>query len=213
MPGTTPVVNDLLQLRVNCQAASQLSQNVTHWVVTSTVGGGMSLGQLADAMFIHFRDVYKAWMPVTAFYNGVSLQNVTPPRTDPFEGAGAAGAGGAIGNLEPRQASGLIRTLTGLGGRANRGRIYIGFLASSSVDASGELDAGGFALITGIANAYGPSITYTLGPLQTQVQLTVRHPDTLPPARVPVFTQVTSIQPQLLIATQRRRGDYGRQNF
>lgn len=212
MPGTTPAVNDFLQIRVNCQAASQLSQNVLHYKVTSTAGGGLTLAQIGTQFVATVGAQYRAWMPATATFNGVTVQNLTPPKTDPRETVGG-GAGTAVGNLAPRQASGLIRTNTGLGGRANRGRIYIGFMSADSIDADGELTAGGLATLFGLANLLGPTVVLTIGALGVVLQLVVRHPDTPGPIIVPVSTDVTAMQAQQLIATQRRRGDYGRQNF
>jgi hypothetical protein len=212
MAGIVPIVGDFLQIRVNCQAASQLSQNVLHYRVASTGGGGHTLQQLADGFRAQIDNQYRAWMPATATFNGCTVQNLSPPRTNPFQSVAAAAAGTSAGDLAPRQASGLISTRTALGGRANHGRIYVGFLSSTFVDADGELDAGGLAVLVGVAGALGPTVTITTGPLSDQLQLVVRHPDAGAPP-TPQGTDIVAIQAQLLIATQRRRGDYGRQNF
>jgi len=212
MPGTTPIVGDLLQIRVSCRAAEQLSLNVLHYAVEAVVGGGLTLLQLADTFSTSVSGQYRNWMPVSAAYEGVTVQNVTPPITDPRESALGAGAGTSPGKLLPRQASGLISTLTGFGGRPNRGRVYVGLLVDSLTDANGNLLGAGTAQLQTLADALGPLKVLTVGGTSTSLRLTVRHPNTLPPVVQPQFTPVTALVAQGKIATQRRRGDYGSPN-
>lgn len=214
MPGLLPVPGDFLEARVLCQAANQLSENVLHYRVVSTaVAGGLSLQDIATGLGLRLVAPYRAWMPVTASFNAVFVQNLTAPRTNPLESIGAFGAGTALGVLVPRQASALIKKETSLGGHANRGRMYIGFIASSSITPASELDGGGLALLVGIAEAVGPLIVLLIGASGVTLQLVVRHPDLPGPPRVPQGVDVSSLQPQILIATQKRRGDYGKGNF
>lgn len=213
MPGTLPIVGDFLQFRVDCQANDQLSENVLHYVVGTATGGGLDLQQMANAMASNLSPVYRAWLPITASFTRVTAQNLTPPASNPSISVGIGGIGTASGNLMPRQASGLIRYQTALGGRANRGRSYIGFIAGSSVDNSGELNGGGTALLASIGAAIGPTVVLVLGGLSNQLLLMVRHPNFPGPPPFPAGTVVTSVQATALIATQRRRGDFGASNL
>jgi hypothetical protein len=211
MPGVTPIVNDILQNRVDCRAGNQLSQNVLHYRVIGVVGGGLSLQQMATQAVAALGTVYRPWMPILAVFDQVSFQNLMPPATVPFvTGSGLAGT--AIGNLVPKQVSGLIHSSTGLAGRSQRGRNYIGFLSDTFTTGAGELSGAGFALLTNIAAAIGPFVTYTLGALSTTLQLIVRHPDLLGPPILPNGTNCISYSAESGLATQRRRGDFGRSN-
>lgn len=213
MPGTTPMVGDFLQVRVNCSAGAQLSQNVLHYTVNSVNGGGLTLQQLATTIASSVGPLYRAWMATTATFDGLTVQNLTPPSTDPATSTGSTGAGTATGNLAPRQASGLIRFITGFGGRGNRGRAYIGLIAGSFIDTTGELTGGGAAVLLNVANGLGPLIAPTVGAVTTVLRLMVRHPDVIGPPRTPTGTPVTSVLATALIATQRRRGDFGATNL
>jgi len=212
MPGTIPTVGDFIQVRANCRAASQLSQNVLHYRVTLVVAGGLSCQQLADRIFSTWDGVYRPWMPITAQWNSVSVQNITPPKTNTFNSTAAALAGTAIGDLVPRQASGLIGTRTELGGRANHGRVYVGFITSSHINADGELTGVGTAALQNIADQLGPTPTFTVGGVSTSLRLVVRHPDAGAPL-TPQGTDVIGLGARSAVATQRRRGDFGRPNF
>ncbi len=212
MPGNTPQIGDILQIRVNCHAGQQLSQNVLHYRVRSVGGGGLTLLQIATTFRDRVSVTYRVWMPIAATFQGVTVQNLTPPRTDPVVGFSNA-AGTSAGDLLPKQVSGLIRLVTGLGGRANRGRVYPGLMSSSYADASGELNGGGLASLQNIADALGPAFVLSVLTVTTELLLLVRHPDlALPAPHTPTGTEVVSVGAQSGIATQRRRGDYGRPN-
>jgi len=212
MPGNVPIVGDYLQVRVHCQANDQLSLNVLHYQVTAVAGGGLSLNSIAGQLSAAFATAYKAWLPATATYDFTSVQNISPPISNPWTSNSGAGVGASTGGLLPRQSSGLIRHITSMGGRSNRGRSYIGFIAGVNVDTSGELTGGGTALLTAIGNAIGPVLTPTVGAASVTLQLVVRHPDLVGPPTAPVGTPVNVVTASGLIATQRRRGDYGQQN-
>lgn len=212
MPGTTPIVGDFLQVRVDCQANDQLSQNVLHYAVTATGGGGLSLQFIANVFGATLAAAYRNWLPGAASFSQITVQNLSPPQTNPATSAAVGGAGLVLGNLQPRQASGLLRFHTDLGGRANRGRAYIGFIAGSSVDVNGELNGAGTALLVAVGNAIGPFPNIILGGASTSLRLQIRHPNLPGPPPTPTGTPVNSIQATALIATQRRRGDFGASN-
>jgi len=212
MPGTTPIVGDFLQIRTTSRAEEQISQNVLHYAVESIVGAGLTLLQIADGFSTSVSALYRAWMPIFAAYEGLSVQNLTPPITDPRESANGAGAGTGTGSLLPRQASGLVSTSTGFGGRANRGRIYVGFMAEQHLAPEGDLKPAGITVLQNVADGLGPTKIITLGGSVVTLRLTVRHPNTLPPVVVPQWTPVTAVTAQGRVATQRRRGDFGPAN-
>ena len=214
MPGPTPAVGDFLQIRTDCQLGDQLSQNVLHYEVTAIGGaGGMNLTQIASAMSANVATAYKGWMATVSTYSGLTVQNLTPPITTAFVGTTGAGIGTGGTVSMARQVSGLIQTKTALGGRANHGRVYVGFPTTTFQTAEGELTGAGTAALALVALALGPNVALAVGPLATTLTLAVRHPNTPGPIIVPVWTRVISLQATALLATQRRRGDFGATNL
>jgi len=212
MPGFTPAVGDLIQVRLQYRAGSQLAINVLNYRVSVLVGGGMTLQQIADYFDGSLSGPLIAWLPTVANYESVSVQNMQPPITVPYESGLSAAPGSVVGGVTPRQASGLISTKTALGGRSNRGRVYVGFVPKASVDADGELTGGATANLQAIADAIGPTAPASLGAQSTTLILQVRHPNTVGPPPLPSSTEVVSLAASAGIATQRRRGDFGSPN-
>ena len=79
MPGNVPVLNDIVQIRVTCSEGNQISQNVLHYLVGGVTGGGLTQLQMATAFQNVVSPSYRQLMPVTAFFEGVSVQNLSPP--------------------------------------------------------------------------------------------------------------------------------------
>jgi hypothetical protein len=213
MPGTTPIVNDLLEIRTECFHVDQASINVLHYVVTATAGGGLTVTQIAAAFDGRVGLPYQAWFPAAVFFEKVSCKNLSPPATLAAEFVAHA-PGTAVGGVEPGQVSGLITKKTGLAGVRQRGRIYVGFVSTNSVDTAGNLTGGGLAVLTSIRDAIGPNITLVNGAATVTLALAIVHgPDkngNPPPTQL---TLVTTLTPSAFLATQRRRGNYGRRNL
>ena len=212
MPGLTPQVGDLVQVRVHCKAGSQAGINVLNYRVVAVVGGGMALPDIASYFDGIVPGPYTDWMSIHSNYEGVEVQNLQPPITNPVTASVNAGAGVTPGANSPRQVSGLIGTHTVLGGRPNRGRIYVPFPASTWVSLDGELTGAGLAALQAVADALGPVVVANLGAVQTSLELQVRHPDVVGPPRTPVSTAVIRLTASTGLATQRRRGDFGQPN-
>ena len=212
MPGTTPGLGDVIQARVGCVEGTQLSLNVLHYRVTNLVGLGLSCVQLATQLVARFGPLYRPWMPITAFFESVSVQNVSPPASVAFE-VGAHQAGTAIGNGMARQVSGLISHTTQAAGRDQRGRSYIGLGSSTWMDPGGILSGGGFATLAAVAAGLGPTFNLTFGGATTSLQLVIRHPNNPGPPPLVSATDVFQVTASAFLATQRRRGDFGRPNL
>jgi len=213
MPGLNPAIGDFIEARVHCNSDFQLSLNVLHYELTAQIGGPLTLSQMCAAMSAQIAPAFKAWMPAAATYSFVSLQNLTPPKSVAVLSSVGTGVGTALGNLVPRQVSGLARYRTDFAGRPNLGRSYIGFVADSSITPNGELTAAGITLLTNVIASYGRIINLTSGVITTSMILSIRHPDLPGPPPTPRWTNVTATAASVLLATQRRRGDYGRPNI
>lgn len=213
MPGLNPVIGDFIEARVHCNAAFQLSLNVLHYELTAQIGGPLTLQQMCTAFSTAIGPAFRAWMPAAATYSFVSFQNLTPPKSVTVQSAVGSGPGTAAGNLVPRQVSGLARYRTDFAGRSQRGRNYIGFPTDGNITADGELSAAGIAALLAVIASYGRVVNLTVGVITTSMILAIRHKDIPGPPPVPSWTQVTATAAGVLLATQRRRGDYGRPNI
>jgi len=214
MPGNVPAAGDILQIRVGCSTATQEGLNVLHYRVAATANGGLSLQNIADQLDANFAAVWKNWMPASAQYRGVGATNISGERTNEFIAITRAGPGIALGDLLPTQVTGLITFRTELAGRHFRGRMYPPFPSEGFTGPDATMNATGTAAIVAIGTVVGPSRTLTVGAVADTLALVVLHRPTparpIPPASL--TTDVTTITPILGFATQRRRGDFGRQN-
>ena len=108
-----PAPGDLLEVRAVCRnnvVPSQISENVTHWTVTSTTGSGATQLEIAIVLDTAWFGFYKVFINNVASYRGTSVQRCQPlPRViAEFTTANATnGTGGA--NPVPDQVCGLLK--------------------------------------------------------------------------------------------------------
>lgn len=208
MAVTKPVAFDRVQLRVVCWTADQISVNVLDYVVREPViTGGATLQEIASAASAAFATPFKEFMAAAANYAGVSAQDLTTPVSVPYSSTDGAGPGTADEGLAPRQVSGLIRKRTLLGGRSNRGRIYVAFPALDWVTSGGSVHAAGLEKLNAIAAAVGEGLTIVGVGGTTNMDMVIWH------RTGPVdYTLVQSLEGVGQWATQRKRGQFGRPN-
>lgn len=213
MAGFTPANGDLLQIRTVCYTPEQISMNVLHYQVVTQGIAPMDLGRMALALDNQWNDPYKALMSSASKWRGVGVQNLMVPRTLEYTNATHTGDGTAGAAMAPTQASFLIKIRAPLAGRKNRGRIYPGLMSMNHIAATGELTIGGSAALQDLIDTLGPAINLAQDGQTCLITLTVRHPDAIVAGvRVPQWSTADLITGSLLIATQRRRGDYGQHN-
>lgn len=215
MPGATPITGDIIQVRAVCFTITQIALNVTHWRVVSTAGAGQTLLQIAAKISTDVSAAYKALMNPNASFRGIGCTNLTGVRTVEEAYVADAGPGSIAGfALVPHQVTALISFRTGSAGRHFQGRIYPGFLSSSYVGAEGELTVGGRTAVETLRVGYGLVKTVALGGDQATIQLVLLHRPT-PSRPIPPNSQSTDVTSSLRsegLATQRRRGDFGKTN-
>lgn len=214
MPGLSPIVGDIVRMRVLCSTPDQIGLNVTHWRVVSRGGSGATLAQLAEQLDTNVAAAYRGWIPAQATYRGVGAQNLTgDPSIEQTattrEGPGTVGAG-----LLPTQTSGILGWKTASAGRHFRGRIYPPFPRLDFADESGKMNAGGAAALGALRAAYNLLIVATIGVNTTTMTMVILHRPTdarpIPPNSL--TTDVTEKTVDNEFATQRRRGQFGRLN-
>lgn len=216
---TPLVVGDILRVTLACRvpAKAQAGLNVLYYKVTSALGADLeSLGQ---KIYVRTQLQYAAWLPAEAQYVGVSVSRVGLTKAGPFYYAVFPTTGQAGNGMVPLQASGLIRFTTP--GDADvvpaigptKGRAYVPFVAVSSYSNTlQKLGTLGWQRLASIRSVLGPTMLLPSGPnLQLVLKRTKTNPAPTPPTLLG-YTPVTQLTPLEAIATQRRRGDFGRLN-
>lgn len=196
--------NDLFLVRVCCQAADQIAINDFCYKADLT-SGTYTLPALVNDLDADFFDAYKNWLAANAAFYGISLFRVSIPQSGPFVSTNLR-FGLDIASLMPRQAAALIAKKTAIAGRAGRGRVYIPFGGVDNVDADGHITAPGLALLQAIAIRTLTTQIYGGGGTTTTLIPMLFHRSTITADEVVDWTA------RVKIATQKRRGDYGRPN-
>ena len=211
-------LGDFVRVRTYClfDLQAQLSVNNLDYIV-GAVGGTPATDQdVADQVDAAVAGPYKDLMTAAATYKGVQVSTllVTPPyltRTNPVSATTNAGVGVAAGAPLPGQVSGLISLRTARGGRAGRGRSYIGFPGIVHDTGAGNPTAGYVAFLVALADQITVGLSISAGGRTATLVRVVLHTknkfEVVPPP-----DGVTSFVARAKWATQRRRGDFGRLN-
>jgi len=209
-------IGDRYLIKTVCNTASQVSINRLHYQVIGEVGGGLVLFDLLQAYTAAIAGFYKALMPPTAAFRGCSIKLVANPPGLDLTNSASAGDGTALGDAVPTQVSYIIKLNSLFGGGSFRGRVYPGFVATNHVDADGGLTAGAIVKLQDLADQMGPVDTFVNAGVSTTMQLMVRgtsaNPAPPPPRINPFYSNVGLLTAQAKLATQRRRGQFGRTN-
>jgi len=200
-------VNDHYEIKNYCVSGDQIGINVRHFVVNALSAGGLTDQELADNFGSLAKSVYRPWMPATARWLGVTVQNLsTVPLPSPTISTTAGGDGTATGDALPTQNAGLIHLKAASGGRHGRGRVYAPFGAEVWNGSIGLINTPGTILLDAIRALWGDPLLLTVGLRATGLLPAIRNRATN------VFTPVTTSAADDRWATQRRRGSFGRQN-
>lgn len=204
---TNMATDDYFKVSVCCQAVDQISLNVFSFSAFNVVDT-YTYDDLAGSMGAALLPLYQAILPAEASFYGLAITRQRPlPITQPAYYINLQ-PGSASGTLTSRQVTGLITKQTGIGGRAGRGRTYVPFLATSMVSTTGHLSTAGNTALNALAvqlftqQVYGPNLG---GGLARINPVLAQRP-------FPAFTLVNNYQVRTKLATQRRRGDFGRPN-
>lgn len=205
---TNLVSNDLLEMRIVCATADQVSVNVLHYQARQ-VTGTVTDQEAADHVEQGVDLLYQSLLSVHATYRGVSAQRIFPlPKTVPAVAQNPL-VGTHVGDLLPKQVSAVVTKQTRFAGRKYRGRIYIPFPSESANDTDSTPTAAYLATVEQlaafllqpipVAGAGGGGATLT--PI-------LLHRDPV----APTFDDITTWRVNDKWGNQRRRGAYGQQN-
>lgn len=200
-------LSDVIELRLFSKFQNQVAVNVLHYIVTE-VTNTFNLGDIAISADNHFVAVMKAVIAAAARWEGVYVQRIHPlPITAPAWFTATAGVGSQIGDVLPKQTSGLIKKITLVASRSTRGRMYVPFPTEDSNDADSSPSGPYSALLGALATAL-------------RAPLEIPTPGGADGILTPVVWSRKTRTPQEVVstiahgawATQRRRGDFGREN-
>ncbi len=203
------IVDDKFETKTFCMAGDQVGINVRNWRVTDIVGGASFDAQdYVDALSLRASFLHRAWMPDSCRYLGMQLYNINVAGI-PSEVVTSA-AGGGLGNQSseqlPRQVAGLIHLKTLLASRHGRGRMYIPFGCELWNTTNGDVSPTALAILDSLRILYGEPQTVSLAGVHCQLWPAIKERATN------VLTLVFNSSTEKRWATQRRRGQFGRQN-
>jgi hypothetical protein len=205
------------QLQTCCYTPTQISLNDTVWQVTAVTGGtDIPVQAVADAMNTVFAASYKNWMAPQSSWRGTAVRwvSATGITQASYVNVSSDGVGTAAGNTLPAQVSGLVSWKTALAGRRYRGRIFVGFPSDNWTNADGTMSAAGQTELATIQTLYTvPIVVAPAGGVQgITLALYMRSLLAVGPPRTYSYFPVTQGIARARWASQRRRGQYGRQN-
>jgi len=215
----TPLLaGDILQVVHACYSPlhSQLGLNTIYYEVVSP--GPSTYENLPSKLYTRAASAYRAWLATGANYVGVSVTRVSPlPRYGPNYFVSVTN--GTAGNALPLQLTGLIRwSDSGLVGppplASHKGRSYVPFPAIGSMDAASQkFNPAGQAKLWAVAGVIGRSVVRADGTNLAMVQRrTKKAPVPTDPRVLAGYSRVANVAVPISIATQRRRGDFGKLN-
>lgn len=198
-------VGDRLSVRAVCVAGDQTAFNVLWFNISAKTALGADNFEIATGLSQTLSSLYRAVMSDNASFNGMGVRNDSDKSVEEFASTGS-GPGTAVGDLLPRQVSGLIGTRTIFALRRARGRIYIPFPAEADSEATGKPAVAYVTRLQALADRLRDVfvITGLGGTLDLKLCVYSRVFGTL--------VDVTNATARPRWATQRRRGDYGRTN-
>lgn len=198
----------IIQARIFLSCQNQVAINVFHWEFAGDPGTGpWHLSEIGDALVPDWALDYKAALSAEAFFAGIGLQVIQPTPTIEVVDQAGAGIGDVAGSLAPKQACGFIKKLSLQPGRHKNGRIYVAFPSASSFDTAGQTTGPYDSSLLNLADDLCTTQSRTVGGAGFTCKPVIYH-------RAAPWTvwQVFGAQVSRRVATQRRRGDYGRPN-
>lgn len=220
IPGQIVPVNSLLKVRTITYDpnAKQLGLNVSYWKVTHVVGTSVTDAFVANTYDAVQSVNYKSTLPASINYIGTGVQvliGIDPMPPEQFE-LGNGGAGAVAGVVSAPQLAAFASFRTTVAGRTGRGRKYYPFVPPSFQTGDGILTNPAVALYDAITQVMATPQTIADGfgnSLDMTPVITNLTPNSVSPTAFGYFNQIVLGTTSNLLATQRRRGQFGRQNL
>jgi len=201
-------IGDIWEAKVYCQAGDQTALNVYHYRVGESTGLPVGDNVFAAKFESEVAAAYLELLSENAAFIAVGVRRIhpQPPTTDAFSKI-LGDTGSVLGDVLPRQVSGMITKQTGFGGRSFRGRAYIPFPGSSDSDINGKPSAAYVGRLNALTTKLELPFTVGTAPNTCIVYPVLYH-------RLDgSWTYISNMIGRPRWGTQRRRGDYGAVNL
>lgn len=197
---------DVIQCKVVSEdPTSGEAFNILNFACISVGGTPATDQDVSDKVDSQIFSAYKALIPSSCQYRGIIARNlIHSPLYPDVESVTNAGAGTGSGGIANTQATGMISTQTVFAGKQYRGRIYIPWIPQSFIGTSGHPAAGYLTALTTLAGLIVGVLTVSVAGRTATLSLCVYH------RKFKLFTYVLTAVIRASFATQKRRGNYGK---
>jgi len=203
--------DDLLKIRLYTSLRNQAAVNTFYYHVlpaamTGTWDAALVLTNWANVM----APLLKPVLAILAHYDGCSIQSIKgSPFTALIYSSQASGNGTNATNPLPTAVCGMISRRSSFAGPRWRGRLYMPFPTSSSIDTNGQPSATYITGLTNFANGVEPPAGMTMTGSGTSLRL-----DPVIYSKVAkTWAAIIGHEYPSKFGTQHKRGDYGKPNF
>lgn len=207
MAATPLLAADILRVAAIAQLGAQVAMNVWHYFVVSATGTPATDQDVINTVDTTIATLYKGIIPSEVTYKGI-LGGIINRSPNPLPVQSTTGAGAGVTAVEPmpKQAAGITSWYTAFAGPGYRGRTYWPFISSGYQDVNGEITNAGKAAMDAVAGALQGLTSISTGGRTATIALAIYH------KKVKLTTPVATRLTRTVVATQKRRGDYGRPN-
>lgn len=202
-------VGDLYQIRTLCWSSTQIGLNVRYYTIAAFTGTEATPTQIAAGFDTALNGAYKALLSASAAWRGVGAKRLTTVPTIEYSSIGNAGVGGVAGDLLPTQVSGLISLYSTTPNRIGRGRVYVPFPSEADNTSAGVAQASYVTRLQTLAALLNVTTVVNGTGGTTSLAPVLRNRQT--GALITLIGGTTFSHSNW--ATQRRRGNYGKQNL
>lgn len=154
--------------------------------------GSVGIVDRAIAVYNAFQGTLMQVLADDVIHEAVTVK-YGPNNVGPMYEQGGSGTGGATGDVSPPQVTYLIQKKGSLGGRSNRGRMYLPGVVDTAVEADGAISSTYMTALTTEADAFLADL------ITAECPMYILHNASSDP------TEVQSLSASTRAATQRRR--------
>jgi len=215
MPFNQVQDGDILRVQFFCNTLTQVAVNTVHYQCVVSLEPGPDVKQIATTLDGLVALGYRSAISQAANYFGVQVYNITrAPLPIPGQSNNRQGPGAGTSPMLPGQVSGVLMLKTDFAGPRGRGRLFVPFPGAAANNVNQFPDAGYVTAIQqlGINLCTTPIV---ISPSST-LKAVLYHraiPATMDkPGKPASWDPITVAKGSDQWGTQRRRGNYGRNN-
>ena len=207
---SAPVLGSVIRVTGFTQYGEQAGLNTGHWVCVNVRGQGQPYAQTVKNFAQDFILRYKPGSSTLTDVLGVELAEISPSQSVTYSDFTFNAKGTVTGKILPRQCAGLGRRISQAAGRAGHGRLYFPFPPASFTVDNIQWETPALAQFSTMlqfwTRPFHDGINQGDGSNVNEWNAVLYH------RAAKTFTGIVQEDVSKYIATQRRRGDFGRPN-